>query len=280
MMALYSLTGMAASGSGTQAAAKLNFGPKTIGIALAVLVAAWAVNKASNVVIARSIRRERDDPHAIRTAQRLSGYLTFGGAAIVILGVLGVPLSALGTAVGLIGLGLSFALKDIIANFVSGLMILINKPFRIGDQIEIEGEAGTVKDIRVRATDIKTYDGRKMVVPNSSLYSETVINNTAYTRRRFDVVVGIGYDEDIEAAKELAEESLEEAEHVMDDPAPEVLVSELGGSSVNLKLRGWTNPQRADLNEASSEVTQLVKEKYDEAGIDIPFPIRTVFLEE
>ncbi|MFB6208172.1 MAG: mechanosensitive ion channel family protein [Candidatus Nanohaloarchaea archaeon] len=278
-MSFHSLTGDATSQTGN-VAASLNISPATLGIAAGVLVAAWAANKASNILISRSIKRKHGDPHAIRTAQRLSAYVTFGAAVVVILGVFGVPLSALGTTIGLIGLGLSFALKDIIANFVSGLMILINKPFKIGDQIEVEGEAGTVKDIRVRATDVKTYDGRKVVVPNSTLYSDIVINNTAYTRRRFDVIVGVGYNDDIESAKDLGMEALEEAEHVMKDPEPEILVSELGDSSVNLKLRGWTNPQRADMNRASSEVTQKVKEKYDEAGIDIPFPIRTVFMED
>lgn len=253
---------------------------ETLGWALAVLAAAWVANRVSNVIIARSIDRKGGDQHVIKTTKRLSAYVIYSIGFIVLLGVFGVPLTALGTAVGLIGLGLSFALKDIIANFVSGIMILVSRPFKIGDQIAVGGEEGTVQDIRIRATDIRTYDGRKVVVPNSTLYSGTVVNNTAYDERRFEVVVGIGYDENINEAKELAIESLEEAEHVSEEHDPQVLVNELGGSSVNLKLRGWTRPSRANLVQASSEVTQIVKEKYDEAGIDIPFPIRTVFLHE
>lgn len=254
--------------------------PQVLGWAAVVAVAGLAVNKLSNIMIARAVEKRGGEEHAAKSAQRVSGYVIYSLTFVAVLGVFGVPLSALGASVGLIGLGLSFALKDMISNFISGIMILVYRPFKIGDQIEVQGESGTVADIKVRATDIKTYDGRKVIVPNSVLYNETVINNTAYDERRFEVVVGIGYDEDIEQAKQLAMETLEEAEGVESEPEPQVLVNELGGSSVDLKLRGWTRPSRANMVSASSEVTQLVKEKYDEAGIDIPFPIRTVYMND
>jgi len=116
-----------------------------------------------------------------------------------------------------------------IANFFSGVLILATRPFKVGDQIEIEGESGTVRDIKVRATDIKTYDGRKVIVPNSKLYNDTVINNTAYDERRFDVIVGISYDDNIETAKEQAMKALKDSEKVSDHQDPQVIVSELGG---------------------------------------------------
>lgn len=247
---------------------------------LAALAGGFAANKFSNYLIARSIEKRGGDEHAIVTAKKISAYVIYSLTLVVIMGIFGLPLTALASAVGLIGLGVSFALKDMIANFISGLMILINRPFKIGDQIAVEGESGTVKDIRIRATDVKTFDGRKVIVPNSTLYNGTVINNTAYDERRFDVVVGISYDDDIEKAKDLAMDTLEEAEGVDAEPEPQVLVEELGGSSVNLKLRGWTKPSKANMIKSASEVTQLVKEKYDEAGIDIPYPIRTVYMNE
>jgi small-conductance mechanosensitive channel len=226
------------------------------------------------------VRKRGGDKHASITAKKLSAYIIYPLTLLALMGLFGLPLSAIGAAVGLIGLGISFALKDMIANFFSGVLIMATRPFKVGDQIEVGGESGTVEDIQVRATAIKTFDGRKVIVPNSRLYNDTVINNTAYDLRRFDVVVGIGYDDDIEKAKEKSLEALKEAETVTDDKEPEVLVSELGGSSVNLKLRGWTNPSRSSLVAASSEVTQNVKKKLDEEGIDIPYPIRTVFMEE
>jgi small-conductance mechanosensitive channel len=247
---------------------------------LAAVLTGFAANKISNYLIERSIKNKGGDMHAVVTSKKISAYVIYSLTLVVIMGIFGLPLTALASAVGLIGLGVSFALKDMIANFISGLMILINRPFKIGDQITVGGESGTVKDIQIRATAVKTYDGRKVIVPNSTLYNDTVINNTAYDERRFEVVVGVGYDDDIEEAKELAIETLEEAEGVDAEPEPQVLVNELGGSSVDMKLRGWTKPSKANMVKSASEVTQIVKEKYDEAGIDIPYPIRTVYMND
>lgn len=259
--------------------ANLSIGLTTF-IEIAVLLAlGFFANKGSNVLIERAVKRRGGGEHAAKTAKRLSAYFIYSIALILVLGAMGVPPSALGTVVGLIGLGLSFALRDIIANFISGVFIMINRPFKIGDQIKVGGEEGTIRDIQVRASEIKTYDGRKLIVPNSDLYNKTVINNTAYDQRRFEVIVGIGYDEDIKAAKEAAQEVLEEAEGVEAEPEPQVLVDALDDSSVNLKLRGWTRPSRANMVKAASDVSQKVKERYDEEGIDIPFPIRTVYMD-
>ncbi|WP_414838178.1 mechanosensitive ion channel family protein [Candidatus Nanosalina sp. VS9-1] len=252
----------------------------TIVAGFAVLVAGHVLNKISNVAVEKAVERKGASKHATRSTKRLTAYVIYPLTFVAFLGVIGVPLTALSAAVGLIGLGLSFALQDVIANFISGILIMIYRPIEIGDQIAVGGEEGTVEDIQTRATKIKTYDGRQVIVPNSDLYSQQVINNTAYKNRRFNVVVGISYDDDIKKAKELAEEVLEEADSVESDPAPQVLVDELGGSSVNLKLRGWTDNRRANIVTGGSEVTQLIKDKYDEAGIDIPYPIRTVYMEE
>ncbi|MFB6180972.1 MAG: mechanosensitive ion channel family protein [Candidatus Nanohalobium sp.] len=253
--------------------------PFTVIAALVVTAAAVISNRLINKAIEKTVKKRSGDQHAALTAKKASNYGVYSIAGVVILGVFGVPLSALGTVVGLLGLGLSFALKDTISNFIAGLMILVNRPFTVGDQIKAQGEEGTVKDIRVRATDIKTYDGRKVIIPNSRLYNDVVTNNTAYDERRFEVIVGVGYDDDIEKAKELAKESLEESEAVEMEPSPEVLVDELGGSSVNLKLRAWSRPSKANMVSAASEVTQKVKERFDREGIDIPYPIRTVYME-
>ena len=252
----------------------------TLVAAVVILFLGVLINKFSNVLVDRAVERRSGDEHAAKTGKRLTAYIIFSLTLIFVLGAFGVPPSALGTAVGLIGLGLSFALKDMIANFISGILILISQPFKIGDQINVDGQEGTLKEINLRASSIRTYDGREVIVPNSELYNKTVINNTAYDERRFDVIVGISYDDDIRKAKEIAEEALKEAEKVEDQPEPQVLVDELDDSSVNIRLRGWTRPSRASIVSASSELTGLVKQKYDEEGIDIPFPIRTVYMEE
>jgi len=254
-------------------------GWKTFAYAATIIILGWITNKLSNRIIAKGMEKRNVDEHVTKTSKKISAFVIYGITFLLLLGIFGVPLSSIGAAVGLIGLGLSFALKDLIANFISGMFILVNRPFKIGDQIEVDGEEGTVRDIRIRATDLKTYDGRKVIIPNSTLYNDIVINNTAYKNRRFEVVVGIGYQDDIKKARELAEESLEDAETVESRPEPKVLVKELGDSSVNLRLRGWSRSKKADQLEAASEVAELVKNKYDESGIDIPFPIRTVIMQ-
>ncbi len=253
---------------------------ETIVLAAATVLGGYLLNKASNIAIGEYIQHGGGDVHAKKSAKRLSAYIIYPLTFVTVLGVFGVPPSALGAAVGLIGLGVSFALQDIIANFISGILIMITRPFEIGDQIEAGGEEGTIKDISTRATEIKTYDGRKVIMPNSKLYSNQVVNKTGYSNRRFSVIVGIGYDDNIKKAKEVAEDVLDKAESVEDDPSPQVLVDELGGSSVNLKLRGWTENGRSNIVTGASEVSQLIKEEYDQAGIDIPYPIRTVYMEE
>jgi len=256
----------------------LNITLTTLTVAAGLAVLGWFTNKISNKIIDRAIDKRGGDKHAAVSAKKVTAYIIYPITFVLILGTFGLPISSLGTALGLIGLGVSFALKDVIANFISGILILVGQPFKVGDQIKVAGEEGTVKDIQVRATDIKTYDGRKVIVPNSDLYNGVVINNTAYDERRFEVIVGIGYYDDISTAVEKAKESLEESEMVETEPEPQVLVNELGGSSVNLKLRGWTKPSKANMVQAASEVTQGVKEKYDQEGIDIPYPIRTVYM--
>jgi len=256
----------------------LNITLTTLSVAAVIVVLGWFANKISNKMVDKAIKERGGDKNAAISAKKVTAYAIYPVTIVIASGVLGVPVGSFGTALGLIGLGLSFALKDVIANFITGILILIGQPFKVGDQIKAAGEEGTVKDIKVRATDIKTYDGRKVIVPNSQLYNGVVINNTAYDERRFEVIVGIGYDDDINTAVELAHESLNESEMVETETEPQVLVNELGGSSVNLKLRGWTKPSKANMVQAASQVTQSVKEKYDQEGIDIPYPIKTVYM--
>ena len=252
---------------------------QTVAKALFIISLGWITNKISNVMIHRGMEERHADEHATKTAKKFSALVIYLITFIFLLGVFGVPLNSIGAAVGLIGLGVSFALKDLIANFISGMFILINRPFKIGDQIEVKGQEGTVRDIRVRATDVKTYDGRKMIVPNSVLYNNIVVNNTAYSQRRFEVIVGISYEDDIKQARELAEDALNESESTEKYPEPQVLVKDLGDSSIGLRLWGWTSSERADVMNTTSEVTELIKNKFDENGIEIPFPIRTVIMD-
>ncbi len=181
---------------------------------------------------------------------------------------------------GIGSVAIGFAFRDIFQNFFAGLIILLTNAFEIGDQIVVESEEleGTVIDIETRATTIRTYDAREILIPNATLFTNAVTINTARTRRRSEQVVGIGYDSDIDAARDLILEAILDIEGVLEDPAPDVLVDDLAGSSVNLKARWWTDARRSNVVTTKSEVVRLIKYTLDEHDINIPFPIRTLYL--
>ncbi len=187
------------------------------------------------------------------------------------------------TLIGILGLSslaIGFAFRDIAENFLAGVLILLTQPFKIGDQIDINGFEGTVEDIQTRATFIRTYDGRVVVVPNADFLTDTVIVNTAYKIRRSEYDVGIGYPDDMLLAKRLILDAVRELEGVLPEPGPDVLTVELSDSSVNLRVRWWTDSSRSDVVATSDRVITAVKLALDEGGVNIPFPIRTVYLNQ
>ncbi len=179
---------------------------------------------------------------------------------------------------GIGGIAIGFAFRDIAQNFLAGILILLTQPFQIGDQIIVDDFEGTVEEIQTRATVIKTYDGRRVVIPNSNLFTDSVIVNTAFDYRRSQYDVGIGYDADIEKAREIMLDVLNQTEGVLKEPAPDVLTMELSDSSVNLRPRWWTNSQQADVLAVKDKVITTIKQRLDENAINIPFPVRTVYL--
>jgi len=179
-----------------------------------------------------------------------------------------------GLGIGSVALG--FAFKDVLQNLFAGFLILFYRPFKIGDQIKIDDYEGTVEEINVRATKIKTYDGERVVVPNNELYMKSVLVRTAFPSRRTKIEVGIGYGESHEKAREILLDVLKNAEGVLDSPEPEVEVVELGDSSVNLRMLFWTNSLKAHTRKASDKVVSATKKALDDAGIEIPFPQRVL----
>ncbi len=179
-----------------------------------------------------------------------------------------------GLGIGSVALG--FAFKDVMQNLLAGFLILLYRPFKIGDQIKVDNFEGTVEEINVRATKIKTYDGERVVIPNSDLYMKSVLVRTAFASRRTKITVGIGYNESHEKAREILLNVMRNTEGVLNDPAPDVDVVELADSSVNLKLLYWTDPFQSSTRKTSDRVVSATKTALDRAGIEIPFPQRVV----
>ncbi len=190
-----------------------------------------------------------------------------------------VPSFTMGELIQLLGISsvaIGFAFHDILQNFLAGILLLLTEPFKIGDQIVVNDFEGTVENIETRATMLKTYDGRRIVIPNSNLFTESVVVNTAFPVRRSEYRVGIGYDEDIGQAMALMLDTMRSVEGVLLDPAPDVLVAELGSFTVDIRARWWTDSRRANALTVQSGVISAIKERLMAHDIDMPFPTQEI----
>lgn len=188
--------------------------------------------------------------------------------------------SELISVLGVGSVAIGFAFRDILQNFLAGILILLTEPFRINDQIIVGDYEGTVEDIQIRATYLKTYDGRRVVIPNGELFTDSVMVNTAFDKRRSEYSVGIGYEDDIASAQQLCLDVLRSTEGVLDNPAPDTIMSEMGDSAVVFRVRWWTNSRQADTLKIQDTVLREIKNRLTAEGFNIPFPIRTVFFND
>ena len=177
---------------------------------------------------------------------------------------------------GVGGVAIGFAFKDILQNFLAGILILLREPFSVGDQI-ISGEfEGTVEAIETRATMLKTYDGRRVVIPNADIYTRAVTVNTHNEALREQYAIGIGYGDDLDKATQLILKTVKNCEGVLESPEPDVLVTELAESTVNVTVRWWSKSDRASSVHTKSHVILAVKKALDEAAIDMPYPTQVL----
>ncbi|BAB74719.1 mechanosensitive ion channel family protein [Anabaena sp. FACHB-709] len=182
---------------------------------------------------------------------------------------------------GISGVAIGFAFRDILQNFLSGILILLTEPFQIDDQIVFKGFEGTVENIETRATTIRTYDGRRIVIPNSELFTNSVTVNTAFDSRRLEYDVGIGYGDDMDLAKHLMLNAVLSIDEVLKDPAPDVLAMELAESTVNIRVRWWIKPpRRADDLSSRDKVISAIKKTLVANGIDLPFPTQQILFHD
>ena len=197
---------------------------------------------------------------------------------ISVISTLGVATTSFVAALGAAGLAVGLALQGSLSNFAGGVLILLFRPFRIGDYIEGQGVGGTVRDIQIFHTHLTTADNKRVVVPNGPLANDNITNYSAESTRRVDFVFGIGYSDNLGRAKEVLEALFRADARVLPEPALLVVVSNLGASSVDLTVRAWV--KREDYWPLKFELTEKVKLAFDEAGISIPFPQTDVHLHQ
>ncbi len=253
--------------------------PALIGVLIVVLIT-WLVAKGVRYSAFRWAQQTEGD----HSTEVLIGRLGYGGiwvvGAVIALGVWGIDFATMLGALGLTSVAIGFSLKDVLSNYISGVILLSARPFRIGDQVVIEGYEGTITQVQLRSTTLKTYDGRMIYIPNQEVFQASITNNTAAKYLRSSVTVGIDYDADIVRARQVIVEAIASLQEVQPDPMPEVLVHELAASTVNLEVRFWVDSHRAGFLETSSAVTQSVKEALQSQDIEMPTEIYTLLLKD
>ena len=251
-------------------------------VAGVVFIVFWFVARFSRRLIKNLTRKKQSRNLGLVLARLSQGFIILLGAFISLAIV--IPSFKPGDLVqllGVSGVAVGFAFRDILQNFLAGILILITEPFTLNDQIIFKDFEGTVENIQTRATTIRTYDGRRIVIPNAELFTNSVTVNTAFDKRRLQYDIGIGYGDDIQEAKRIILDVLRNNPDALQDPPPEALVVDLAASTINIRARWWINPpRRADAMDTQDQILTELNNRLVSAGIDLPFPTQQILLHD
>lgn len=248
---------------------------KIIAALLILVIGKWLARRITNV-ITRLMEKNKVDITLVRFLDSIIYYSFMVMVVIAAAGQLGINTTSFLTIVGAAGLAIGLALKDSLSNFASGVMLVLFRPYRVNDYVDIGGVAGNVVSISLFTTELNTVDNQKVIVPNASITSNVITNVTANPTRRVDLVIGIGYNDDIKKAKEVIQGVLAEEKRILPEPAPLIAVSELADSSVNFVVRPWV--KTGDYWGVYFALHENIKLALDANGISIPFPQQDVHM--
>lgn len=240
---------------------------------LVVLVVFVLLAKVVGKIVRRALDSTTDRSESfLNVMSRLArGAVVFVGVMVaLVIAVPSVDLAAVIGGLGISSVAIGFAFKDILQNTLAGLLLLFRQPFEIGDQIEVAGHTGSVEAITIRETQLKRFDGQRVLIPNSDVYSSSVRVQTAHDTKRSVVVVGVDYDADLEKAQQIALEAVRDVEGVETDPAPQTLYTQLGTSTIDFDVRYWTSSRQADVRTVQDRVVVALTKALNEAGIAMP----------
>ncbi len=245
-----------------------------IGVAILVFLIFWLIGKGiGKLVSATAHRRDRPSLGDVGSSLVRWTFIILGVMLAVTIVAPSLTPGDLIAGLGVSSVAIGFAFKDILQNMLAGILILLRQPFEVGDQIvSSSGHEGTVERIETRATIIKTYDGRRVVIPNADIYTDSVVVNTAFEHRRSQYDIGIGCNDDWDEARRIMAEACAGVSGVLGDPAPETIPVELGDFANIVRLRWWTASDRATVIHTQGAVLQAVYKALDTAGIDMPYP--------
>lgn len=248
---------------------------KILAAALIFLIGKW-ISRKLTTLFSTLLEKNNVDITLTRFLESILYYTLIVVVVIAAAGQLGINTTSFITVVGAAGLAIGLALKDSLSNFASGVMLILFRPYRVGDFVNIAGVKGSVQRIDIFNTTLNTPDNQKVIVPNASVTSDVITNVTANDTRRVDLVIGIGYSDDIPKAKEVLKSILRAEDRILEKPAFNVAVSELADSSVNFVVRPWVKTD--DYWDVYFDLTEKIKLTFDREGISIPFPQRDVHL--
>jgi small conductance mechanosensitive channel len=254
----------------------LMFFVRNILIALIIFyVGKWVANKLADLC-AKLMTASKMDETLVKFLRTLAYIGLMVVVAIAAIGRLGVETTSFAAILAAAGLAVGMALKDTLGNFASGVMIIMFKPYKVGDLVEIAGTTGVVEEVTIFNTMMKTGDNVQMYIPNGSVTGGKISNYSTKPHRRIDLVIGCGYDDDLKAVKAYIEEVVNNHDQVLKDPAPTVAVAELGDNSVNFVVRPWVN--NADYWGVRFDLIEKIKIGFDEKGFNFPYPQTDVHL--
>ncbi|WOD42111.1 mechanosensitive ion channel family protein [Hwangdonia lutea] len=249
----------------------INYGLKILGAILIWIIGSWLIKKIIKATKKIMSKREYDESLQKFLLNLLSWVFKIV-LIVVVLGTVGVETTSFAAILAAAGLAIGMALQGSLGNFAGGVLIMIFKPFKIGDFINAQGESGTVKEIEIFTTKLTTPDNKEIIIPNGSLSNGNITNFSTEATRRVDFTFGVGYDSDIKKTKEVILSVIQSNPSVLKDPEPTINVSELADSSINFLTRVWVNKE--DYWAVNFDIIERTKEALDAAGIDIPYPHR------
>jgi small conductance mechanosensitive channel len=253
------------------------WGLRLLGVGVA-LYAAWIISGWARRAMLASFERTGFDATLWRFFANVVRYALLAAAVLGCLGVFGIQTTSFAALIAASGLAIGLAFQGTLSNFAAGTMLLVFRPFKVGDVVVVDGMTGTVQEIELFTTDLTTLDNRRVIMPNSSIFGNRIENLSYYPTRRIDLPVGTDYAADIDRTREVLEGVVAKTEGVLEDPPIQVVLAELGDSSINWKLRAWCNSE--DYWDVWQRLIRNTKVALDEAGIGIPFPQRDLHVDE
>jgi small conductance mechanosensitive channel len=253
------------------------YGIKAI-VALLILFFGRLIAKLITKIVERLMERSKIDHTIVKFVGSLTYIALMAFVIIAALGQLGIQTASFIAVIGAAGLAIGLALQGSLANFAAGFLMIIFRPFKVGDFIEGGGVAGTVEEVSIFTTILKSPDNKTVIIPNAKISGDNIINWTTKGTRRVDLVMGIGYGDDIDKAKQIMADVVAKDDRVLKNPAPLIALVELGDSSVNFVVRPWV--KSGDYWDVHFALTENIKKAFDANGISIPFPQRDVHLYE